>query len=307
MLRAAYEGSESWHIPDTRDINSGVYIPGIAANGRPLSTSDNLTQRRPWYLNGIGYGGPVYVDESANTASYNALNLSIEKRMTGNLSLLGGYRWAKCIDEGSFVSEGHQDFTDSRNRVLDRGLCESDVASQLKMTFVYRLPQLRSWGFAGRYLLGGWNMSGILDWHDGFPFSVSGSIDSNLDGYGGDRAAIIGNPSLSGGRSEGAKVQEWFNIAAFANPPIGSPSASARGLLRGPGLFNLDYSLLKSLPMHLWNANEGQQVQFRAEFFNIFNHTNFSNPNASIGSAQFGQIQSAGDPRIIQFALKFIF
>jgi len=302
LVRASYQGSQSWHLPDTRDINSAIYIPGTNPDGSPKSTSNNLNQRRPFYLAGVGYGGPIFVNESASTANYNALSISAEKRMTGSLSLLGGYRWSKCMDEGSLASAGHQDVSDSRNRLLDYGLCNSDAASQLKLSTVYHLPSLRSWGFAGRTFLGGWSMSGILNWHDGFPLSVGGSIDSNLDGYGGDRAAVVGNSSLPGDRSEAAKIQKWFNTAAFQNPAIGFPASSGRGIFRGPGTFNLDYSLMKMFPI-----KETRKIEFRAEFFNIFNHTNFNNPSTSLGSAQFGQIQSAADPRIIQGALKFIF
>jgi hypothetical protein len=307
LVRASYQGSQSWHLPDTRDINSAIYIPGTNPDGSPKSTSNNLAQRRPYYMNGTGYGGPIFVNESTMTANYNALSISVEKRMTGNFSLLGGYRWSKCLDEGSLASEGHQDVSDSRNRMLDYGLCNSDVASQLKLTGVYHLPSMQSLGIAGRAILGGWNMSGIMVWHDGFPLSVSGSIDSNLDGYSGDRALVVGNPSLPGGRSEVAKIHEWFNIAAFQNPPIGFPASSGRGILRGPGTFNLDYSLMKMFPVGHGPTRENQKIELRAEFFNVFNHTNFSNPSTSSGSAQFGQITSAADPRIIQGALKFIF
>jgi hypothetical protein len=170
-----------------------------------------------------------------------------------------------------------------------------------------RIPSLESWGFAGRYILGGWTTSGILNTNTGVPYGIAGSIDSNLDGYSGDRAKVIGNPNLPGGRSEAAKVNEWFNTAAFQNPPIGSPAASNRSLLRGPGYFDLDYSLLKVFPIPYGPLREEQKLEFRAEFFNVLNNTSFNNPDSSLGSAQFGQVTSAGSPRILQFALKYIF
>ncbi len=303
LLRASYSASQSWHIPDTRDINSAIYIPGNNTDGTPKSTGDNVAQRRP--LN--PYYGSIALAESAETASYNALAISVEKRMTGNLSLLGGYRWAKCLDEGALISTGSQEFSDSRNRMLDRGLCNSDIASQIKMAVVYKTPSLRSRGFAVRNILGGWTMSGIWQWRDGFPFSVQGNVDSNLDGYGGDRAALVGNPVLSGSRSTAAKLNEWFNTAAFVNSPVGVGPGSARNRLRGPGYFNLDYSLIKSFPIPYGPLKETQKLDFRAEFFNIFNHPSFGAPYTGLGSAQFGQIWSAGSPRILQFALKYIF
>ena len=122
-----------------------------------------------------------------------------------------------------------------------------------------------------------------------------------------DRAAVVGNPNLPGGRSEAAKLQEWFNTSAFQNPPVGSPASSPRDFLRAPGFFNLNYALVKSFPIRYGPLKETQKIDFRAEFFNVFNHPNFGAPDTSIGDLQFGQILSARDPRIMQFALKYIF
>jgi hypothetical protein len=304
LLRLGYEASQSWHMPGTRDINSAIFIPGTNPDGTPKSTSSNTSQRRPWYPY---YGGPVMMNESAKTSNYNALVVSVEKRMTGNLSVLGGYRWAKCLDESTLVTVSAQENMDSRNRMLDYGLCLADIGSQMKMAVVYNLPSLRSWGFAGRNTLGGWTMSGIWNWRDSFPYTITGSIDANLDGYSGDRANLVGNPNLPGGRSEAAKLQQWFNTAAFQNAAVGTDGNSARNLLRSPGYFNLDYSLIKSFPIRYGPLKETQKIDFRAEFFNIFNHPNFLFPTSSTSSLQYGQVLSARDPRIIQFALKYIF
>jgi hypothetical protein len=178
----------------------------------------------------------------------------------------------------------------------------------LKMSVIYRLPSMQSWGFAGRNILGGWAMSGIWNWRSGFPFSVYSNINSNLDGDLTARADIIGNPKLPGNRPLAAKLDEWFNAAAFQNPPWGANGNSARDLLSGPGFFNLDYSLIKSFPIRQGPFKETQKVDFRAEFFNIFNHPNFNLPSGSWSfNPLYPQITSAASPRIIQFALKYIF
>jgi hypothetical protein len=293
---------------DSNDINATVYIPGNNPDGTPKSTATNLNQRRPWYPY---YGGSVILDESTTTSSFQALAVSVEKRMTGNLSLLGGYRWAKCLDVSGVAGFYNQEYSNPRNKLLDRGLCASDIASQLKMAVVYHLPSLKSWGFAGRNVLGGWSMGGIWQWRDGFPFSVygngAGPNNVNDGGAFSGRANLVGDPNLPGGRSTAATVQEYFNIAAFANRAVGMDGTTALNFLRGPGYFNLDYSLIKSFPIRYGPLKETQKIDFRAEAFNIFNHPNFNNPNSSMGSLQRGQLQSAFDPRIIQFALKFIF
>jgi hypothetical protein len=305
LLRASYEASESWHMFDTRDINAATYLPGNNPDGSAKSTASNVAQRRPWYPY---YGGQVLVDETTSTSSFNALGISTEKRMTGNLSLLAGYRWAKCLDiAGTPQDFASNAFTDARHTRFDRGPCSADIASQLKFAFVYRLPLLRSWGFAGRTILGGWEMSGILYWRDGYPYSVVSNYDANLDGTTNDRADLVGNPDLPGSRSKSAKLQEWFNTAAFQNAAVGKPGNSPRDFLRGPGFSNLDYSLIKSFPVRHGPLKETQHIDFRAEFFNIFNHANFGSPVSQVNNPQFGRIVSAGSPRIIQFALKFSF
>ena len=305
LLRTAYEGSESWHMYDSGDTNSAVYIPGTDALGAPLSTESNVEQRRPYLSQ--GFGGSLIIDETTKTASFNALNISVEKRMTGNLSLLGGYRWSKCIDEDPVAGFYNEEFSDFRHKILDRGACTSDIASQLKMVVVYNLPSVKSWGFVGRNVIGGWTTSGILTWFDGLPYSVAGDVDSNLDGTINERADRIGSPNLGSGRAEAAKLNEWFNIAAFQNAATGTDGNSPRNFLRGPGFSNLDFSLIKSFPIHYGPLKENQKIDFRAEFFNLFNHPNFGLPTASIGSPQLGEILTANSPRILQFALKYIF
>jgi hypothetical protein len=305
LLRTTYEASQSWHVISAIDMNAPVYIPGNNPDGTPKSTGDNVPQRRPYYP---VYGQTIGVTQNGEPASYNALAISVEKRMTGRLSLLSGYRWGKCTNIGTVTTwDDGKMGADPNDRNLDHGICTSDIASQIKASVVYRLPSLRSWGFVGRNVLGGWSMSGIWTWHDGFPYTIIGSVDSTLDGSPGNRAAIVGNPNLPGGRSEAAKLQEWFNTAAFANPPVWTPSGSARNMLRGPGFFNLDYALIKSFPIRYGPLKETQKIDFRAESFNISNHPNFGNPDRYVGDPYMGQISSARDPRILQFALKYIF
>ncbi len=224
---------------DSRDVNPAVLAPG--------ATDENSSQRRPWYPS---YGGEVISDGSANTASYNALNISLEKRMTGDLSFLGGYRWAKCLDENSIAGFYDNEFTGPRNRMLDHGLCPSDLASQFKMAVVWRVPVVQSLEFAGRNIVGGWTMRGIWSQWDGVPYSVTTWNDRGLTGdYEADwsiRAPEIGNPNLLGSRSTSEKLQEWFNTAAFSDGDATTYSNQARNSFRGPGFANLDFAVIKS-------------------------------------------------------------
>jgi hypothetical protein len=150
-------------------------------------------------------------------------------------------------------------------------------------------------------LLNGWQLSSLATWRDGFPFSVASGQDNSFSGVGADRADYIGGKaSLSG--SHGQMVNQYFNVAAFTPNAAGTFGNSGKNILRGPHLFNTDLSLLKN-----FKVTERASVQFRSEFFNVFNNVNFNQPQNILSSSSRGRITSAGDPRILQFALKLMF
>ncbi len=299
LLRTGYEASESYHMFDSRDINPAI-------NGvRSLQVG--------------GYGGPVILNESTSTASYNALVISAEKRMTGNLSFLGGFRWAKCIDvAGSGASFAFSNYTDPTLPGLDRGKCDSDLAEQFKLAAVWRTPAIKSLGFAGRQILGGWTVSGILSRHGGFPFTVlSSAVNPDGDSQKG-RTNVTGDP-FSGSCPNSNDplhpfpvhtVNCWFNTSDFSNPAAGVIDGnSPRNFIRGPGYVNLDFGLIKSFGIPYGPFAETQKIDFRAEAFNLVNHPNFGAPDGALGDAgtTYGKITTAQSPRVLQLALKFIF
>jgi hypothetical protein len=293
LLRTGYEASESYHMFDSRDINPAI-------NGvRPMLVG--------------GYGGPVILNESTSTASYNALVISAEKRMTGSLSFLGGFRWAKCIDEaGSGASFAFSNYTDPTQPWLDRGKCDSDLAEQFKLAAVWRTPTIKSMGFVGRQVLGGWTISGILSRHGGFPLTVLSAV-ANPDGdTQKGRANVTGDP-FSGSCPNSSPVHTlncWFNTSDFSSPAAGIIDGnSSRNLLRGPGDVNLDFALIKSFGVPYGPFAETQKIDFRAEAFNLPNHPNFGAPDGALGDygTTFGMITSAYSPRVLQLALKYIF
>jgi len=152
-------------------------------------------------------------------------------------------------------------------------------------------------------LINGWELTAITNWRSGFPFSVFSNVDNSLTGVGSDRADYLGgNAALDTGRSHGALIQQYFNVSAFAPNAIGTFGTAGKNILRGPRFFDTDMGLLKNFPIV-----ERVALQFRAEFFNIFNNVNFNSPQNYLGSSATGQITSAGNPRILQFALKLSF
>jgi len=297
LARIAYEGMNSYHLFGGVEQNAGVYHPGV-------STFENVQQSRPM--------GQYFTSNSINTATgtanYNALALTVEKRVTRGLTFLGGFRWAKMIDElnGAGTSMGQGDYT-TPNPKFDYGLSSVDVNRQFIGSFVWELPTFDSLGFFGRNVIGGWRSSGILTLRAGFPYSILSGLDYSYSGIGADRADLIGNPNLPGGRSTAAKLQEWFNTAAFTFNAPGTYGDSGRDILRGPGLATLDFSLTKSFPLKFGHFGETQRIDFRAEAFNMFNHPNFGKPDNTITDPTFGQVLSAGSSRIMQLAPKFAF
>jgi len=298
LVRLAYEGSESYHLFGGIEGNQPVYDPTKSAAENRLTSQ----ARRPLsqYYQGLS------LSKTVGTASYNAFVASVEKRLSHGVSGLGGYRWSKCLNEGEspFLSANSYSTNDPS---YDRGRCSYDVAQQFILSYVYQMPEFRKLGLVGRYILGGWNSSGIVTLRSGIPYGVSYGIDNALIGGGGNRANLVGDPNLSGDRTKGQKLLQWFNPQAFVQNPVGTLGTSGKYPLTGPGYKNVDFSAVKSFPIRKGFLGESQRVDFRAEFFNVFNHANFNNPSGNMSSATVGRVTSALSPRIIQFALKYMF
>ncbi len=142
----------------------------------------------------------------------------------------------------------------------------------------------------------GWQLSGISRFESGTPLNVTIPGDRAGVGGGGQRPDVVAPVVIE------KELVRWFSTSSFANPALGTFGNAGRNLVRGPGINNWDVSFIKRT-----NITEGVSLQFRAEFFNLFNHTQFAGVNTSFGAAAFGQITSARDPRISQLALRFLF
>lgn len=307
LVRATYSGNKGTYEFGTNDqetglqaLNPAIYIPGVGANGQPLSTEANTQQRR-LYPN-FGFVNAIV---SAISSNYNGLSLSAQKRVSSGLSLLGSYTWAKGLNDFAPIG-AYNSNTDPFNREFDYGPSDDDLTNVIKFSGMYQLPSARAKGLAGK-LASGWSISSIATWQSGFPFSIFSGYDNSFSGVNEDRAdlavANIHAATLSPGRLHGQLVNEWFNTAAFAPNAVGTFGNAGKNFLRGPGLFDTDLALLKDTKL-----SERFSLQFRAEFFNAFNNVNFGTPDNTLTDSAFGQITStAGDPRILQFALKLLF
>ena len=285
LLEIGYVGSKGTDLIGARDINQPPPTPA------------------QYYQRPVAAFADINLMESNRNSIYHSLQARFEQRLNFGLSLLASYTFAKSIDNGSsfFSSAGDPNFPqDSYNLRAERGLSNFDVRQRFVASYAYDLP----FGKASRWLKG-WQTFGILQFQTGQPFTVSllpdfDNSNTGIDSLGfgaNDRPNIAGNPRLSN-----PTANAWFNTSAFAIPPYGTFGDSGRNTVEGPGMATVDLSLVKNTTIR-----ERATVQFRLETFNVLNHTNFGLPDNFIGSPTFGQILSAGNPRRLQLALKFLF
>jgi carboxypeptidase family protein len=177
------------------------------------------------------------------------------------------------------------------------------ASQQVTVTADAPMPQLAQQSRWLRLPFGGWQMSGIWSWRSGTPFNVTSGQDRSFSGVGLDRADIIVDPFLSGDRSTDQKLNQYFNTAAYTLNAPGTFGNAPRNLLRGFAFFNVDYSLQKT-----FTATERFRFDLRGDFFNVFNNVHFNAPGGSVSSTStFGKISGAGDPRILQVAVRVHF
>ena len=165
------------------------------------------------------------------------------------------------------------------------------------------MPELAHAGRWLRGVAGGWELTGITTAQTGPPITLFAGTDRSQTGIGSDHAQYLGgNAYTSGPCANQAPCVSYLIPSVFGLPDLGTYGNLAKDALRGPGLFNTDIGTFKN-----FSLREHLQIQFRAEFFNIFNHTRFNNPNTTVNGGGFGNILSARDPRIGQLALKVLF
>jgi hypothetical protein len=295
VAEIAYVGSKGTKLLAGRDINQ-PHPSTAQVNPRPLPQfSDILLQ------------------ESSASSTYHSLQARFQQRLDFGLSLLASYTWSRSIDNASsfFNSAGDPNFPqDSYNVAAERGRSNFDVGHRFSMSYSYELPFGKGNAFLDEggvvnAIVGGWQTLGVISLQTGRPFTVAilGEIDqsntgrANLGFGNNDRPNLKADASLAD-----PTPSRWFNTNAFQFQPFGSFGSSGRNILDGPGYQNINFSLLKNTAL-----NDTLNLQFRAEFFNLFNHTNFDLPDNFLGSPTFGRILSAQSPRRIQFGLKLIF
>jgi len=252
-------------------------------------------------VDGIPVFTDIFAEDTIANSNYNALEAMLEKRFSHGLQFQASYTFSRSIDDGSTFEETLNPF----NFRASRALSIFNATQRFVISYTWELPLPKHNGMMGK-LTNDWAISGITQFQTGFPIRLDTEDDHELINslffLGTEAPSLVApfqklNPKSNGGF--------WFNPNDFADPPLGQfNNGTQRTICCGPGTQDWDFSVHKKISL-----TEDKYFQFRAEIFNLFNHTNFSNPDGHFqdGPTEFGRISQVGDPRLVQFALKFFF
>jgi hypothetical protein len=299
-----YVGHNATHLVAPTDWNQP--LPGTG----PASTWLPLQQRRPLF-SVYPLVTQISGTDSWAVSNYNALQAGARRRHSNGLEFLASYTWSKTMTDnlgyygsGGVAAQGAYSGNNYNRHDYNYGPAFFDARHNITTSAIYELPFGRNragqgWNGLVDAALGGWNVSGIVYWHTGFPITVT-ATDVSLQGPRGvARPNRIGN-----GKPADQTIDHWFDETAFAMPAQGTFGDAGVGILRAPRYFNLDVSLGKKFQL-----GGGKYLDFRAEFFNALNHPSFNPPAVNFSAPNtFGRITSTiSPPRNLEFALKFYF
>jgi hypothetical protein len=346
LVSLAYLGTQITHLQAATPLNQSVYIPGSGdANGRcflngsavyftvapggACSTAANTQLRRrlsllrPQFNNEIGRLGVIV---NGGTQNYHGMLVSLQRRAAKGVTATANYTWSHCIGDymgrsnSGYGTSADQTYQDPNNRYRDRANCEVDARHVFNVTSLVETPRFANRTL--RTLASGWRLSGLYRGSTGGINAANASsgirtvtLGAASAGQrdnvsGGDRCLCdISNqrpdlllPDAVYVDSSGRPGTQYFNPAAFGQPALGTLGNAGRVILRLPLTWQFDAALSRMLPIR-----EGQTLEFRVEAFNVLNKFRTGAISADLSSAQFGRIRNALDPRIMQFALKYLF
>jgi hypothetical protein len=304
MVEAGYTGNHSLRLPVLGDFNQ-------AFPNQP-GQSLGIQQRRPI----PSFGSITWVNPAGQTV-YNGLSVRAEHRVSNGLYFLNSFTWSKALGNSEQALEDNAVVQNIRDLKNERGPTSYDTTLINMTSLVYQLPFGKGKRFGGSWnsvldgIAGGWELNTIHTAYSGRPVNVTYAPSAALDvtgrlaewrGGAQQRPNLVGDPSRPGGADMSTT---YWNKAAFALPTASAPFGNiGRNAFRGPDLWQCDLGVNKRFRIP---AREGMSLQFRSEFFNLLNRTNFGQPAANISSADFGTIRSTFAPRQIQFALKLVY
>jgi hypothetical protein len=305
LVSASYLGNNLIHGWTFQQINPGVYGPG--------ATTGNITTRRVFYLQnatqGQYYGSVAFVDDGG-TSTYDGGLFSVQRRLADNFTILGNYTWSHCITD-LIPNDSGAVYVNPSKRRNDRGNCSGiDHRHIINISAVYATPK-----FSRRFaslLASGWQLSTIVGIQSGTYMSVTSGVDTAFTGIANQRP----NQILASPYPQNQNVNAWVNALAFSPAAAGGYGNLGPNNIQVPGSLQIDMSLSRTFSIH-----ERYKLQFRFEAFNVPNRLNAAAPNLTLNNPSFGKITTdistsagaqasgpgSGDPRVLQFALKYSF
>ena len=296
VLSVSYVGNQNRHQNDRSQYNlpDPSALPGLI-NGGQYTLAPGLT-----------YPGFHAIRLTANEANshYNAFQVDLNSEVGRDLQLRAYYTLSRTIDPTT-AGNGGGDLGNVSNPYAgwryDIGPGGYDRTHNAAFNFIYDIPVFRSsQSRLVKTALGGWQVSGIVTMSSGLPINIG--LSGNQSGNG--LPAATNRANLTGSVSYPHTVGQWFDTTAFTAPAVGAFGTLGHNALRGPGRDNWNMSLFKSF---LFSEARGSRLEFRAESFNTWNHTQFHDVSTNLGDSKFGQVTSAFEPRIFQLGMKIVF
>jgi hypothetical protein len=328
-VEVAYVGSKITHvgIPDT-NLNQltveqlaigaplqqtvpnpffGV-VPRSSSLGDPTITRAQLLKPYPQYTTVSLYRNNV------GTTEYRGLTAKLEQRLSRGLSYLVSYTRSRLMDDASSVFDAsiltgpvaNYPVADSFDRRRERDVSTGDIPHVFVASAVWDIPwgsgrSRRAHGVLGA-VANDWTLAVVVTRQSGIPVAVAQQTNFNaFAGFGTQRPNLVGDPELP---ADQRTPLRWFDTSAFAVAPVFTLGSASRNPVRGPGYRNVDLAISRRIPLPM---RSGTALELRAEAFNLLNTPAFANPGAILGTATFGVISAAGDPRVLQLAAKFLF
>jgi outer membrane receptor protein involved in Fe transport len=259
---------------------------------------------------GVGNGCPpdfvpdlssIYVQDTTGNSNYNSLQALLEKHFSHGLQFTAAYTYSKSIDNASSFENIVNPFDPRKSRSLSL----FDARHRFVFSPVWELPIPRHEGFTGK-VVNGWQVSGIVTYQTGFPIHILSGDDTELTTSDADFEPV-GMPNMTSPvhftKPNPGNNFTFFSPGSFQDSALGTFGNASRALCCGPSISQTDISIVKKTPI-----NERFNTEFRAEFYNMFNHTQFLTPDGNLShTATFGTVLGARDPRLIQFGLKILF
>jgi hypothetical protein len=321
LWEVGYVGTRGQHLALFRLPNQAqLASPSHPINGETTNTVANSYLRVPTL--GFAPSG-IWQVETQGNSFYNGLQTSLTQRLGHGVQFKAAYTFSKSLDDVPTgtpnLFTGSTGYTsiwgglltgDHNSRRTSWGLSDFDRTHRFIFSYLWNLPGVHGGNSILRAVVNNWSLSGVTTIQSGNALSVYDVNSGSIYGLSYNQAQLADGSKVTTSGSTQSRLSNWINASAFSTPvAIGDGYGfgnSGRGIVRGPGQNDTDLSVSRNIPLRVWTENSS--LQFRADFFNLFNHAQFSDPGTVLGNANFGQIKSTSVmPRIVQFALKLNF